>query len=284
MTALAERSVVETFLRFDLEGDGTIDRSELGKILRQVQPGAWNDDELDHLLWTADANGDGRIHMQDFLQWIFAGADDMTAGVASSKSLNMEVRDVEHVARTSVVDPPTSLDDLALIRYALEEQVEGWYVELVGFDSSTGEARLANGMAMRVAAAESGKLERLLAEVPEGAVVSGLLERTKAHVFDERSQPSKASAKRVAITDFEHVAATAVGQPPRSLTDPALLRYLAEYDGQGWYVAVASLDDGAAVLSNGGRIPVAAGEAEALARLLASTPDYAVVSGLLRLA
>eukprot|EP00927_Polykrikos_kofoidii_P050988 TRINITY_DN44803_c0_g1_i1.p1 TRINITY_DN44803_c0_g1~~TRINITY_DN44803_c0_g1_i1.p1 ORF type:complete len:288 (-),score=73.16 TRINITY_DN44803_c0_g1_i1:135-998(-) len=283
--AVAEREVLETFMRFDLDGNGTIDRRELTIVLQHIDPVAFTDAEVERILVCADTNGDGKIQVEEFVQWIFQGGHDQSSCLhAGGQVLRLIVKDIEHVAPSAIAKPPDSLQDVSLLRYALSEQAEGWYVEIVNFDAKSGLASLANGVKVRAAAGEAAKLERLLLCVPPGTVVSGLLERPK-DLADEQSLQKEDSGSTVKVVDLEQVAHSAVARPPRSLTDPALLNYLAEEDREGWYVAIVALDAPSrlAVLTNGAKVAVLEEHVDELARLLASTPQDSVVSGLLSL-
>merc|ERR1712216_495110 len=67
---LREESCMNAFRRFDLDGNGTIERSELGKLLRSGQL----DDEIDadpedmeELFNELDTNRDGKIDFDEFM-------------------------------------------------------------------------------------------------------------------------------------------------------------------------------------------------------------------------
>ncbi|CAK9008946.1 unnamed protein product [Durusdinium trenchii] len=65
-------AVLEAFKKFDKDGDGSITRDELGNVLRTLDPEEWTEQELDRLLGRVDANGDGKLQVEEFLRWIFA--------------------------------------------------------------------------------------------------------------------------------------------------------------------------------------------------------------------
>merc|ERR1712228_1085097 len=73
---LQKTIVKEQFDCFDLNGDGTIDRSELAQLLRSLDDrGTWTDQNLDFLLDSMDKNKDGVIQYSEWLDWVFgAGA------------------------------------------------------------------------------------------------------------------------------------------------------------------------------------------------------------------
>lgn len=78
----AER-VAALFRRFDVNGDGCVDRAELAQVLRNLEPNAWPDARVDRLLAVVDVGRDGRIHYEEFIKWAFkVGAEGAGAGAA----------------------------------------------------------------------------------------------------------------------------------------------------------------------------------------------------------
>eukprot|EP00435_Cladocopium_sp_Y103_P000388 s4523_g1.t1 len=65
-------AVLEAFQKFDKDGNGSISREELVDVLRTLDPDDWDNNSIDHLLASADANGDGALQIDEFLRWIFA--------------------------------------------------------------------------------------------------------------------------------------------------------------------------------------------------------------------
>lgn len=63
-------SMVETFRQFDKDGNGTIDKSELAGVLKQLDPQAWTDKKVDILWWALDVNEDGQVSYEEFARWI----------------------------------------------------------------------------------------------------------------------------------------------------------------------------------------------------------------------
>merc|ERR1712046_268363 len=102
----------------------------------------------------------------------------------TKKKMSMQLRDVEFVAPSAVRSPPDGEDDVELVRYALAEHAEGWYVQITHFDAQSGQAVLTNGTSVLCPPSEAAKLEELLGSVYDGVVVSGLLEKCKS--FDKQ--------------------------------------------------------------------------------------------------
>eukprot|EP00927_Polykrikos_kofoidii_P076637 TRINITY_DN73701_c0_g1_i1.p1 TRINITY_DN73701_c0_g1~~TRINITY_DN73701_c0_g1_i1.p1 ORF type:complete len:259 (+),score=27.92 TRINITY_DN73701_c0_g1_i1:207-983(+) len=70
VTAMKD-AILEQFKLFDLNGDGFIDRDELGKVLKSLDAEAWTDKRLDRLMLAIDANHDDRLHFEEFVDWTF---------------------------------------------------------------------------------------------------------------------------------------------------------------------------------------------------------------------
>jgi len=62
--------LLTTFSKFDLDGDGRIDRAELGLILTKIDPKTFTDDVIDQLMVSIDVNGDNHINYDEFVAWI----------------------------------------------------------------------------------------------------------------------------------------------------------------------------------------------------------------------
>ncbi len=77
--------VADQFRAFDKDGSGTIDRAELGRLLKKLdrhhskEERIWNNDHLDWLMSALDRNGDGSIDYTEFVDWIFDSHDEAAA-------------------------------------------------------------------------------------------------------------------------------------------------------------------------------------------------------------
>eukprot|EP00930_Biecheleria_cincta_P034299 TRINITY_DN23718_c0_g2_i1.p1 TRINITY_DN23718_c0_g2~~TRINITY_DN23718_c0_g2_i1.p1 ORF type:complete len:885 (+),score=153.26 TRINITY_DN23718_c0_g2_i1:31-2685(+) len=65
------RDVARYFRRFDLNGDGCIDRSELGQVLSKIDSKEWPDGRVDRLFRILDTNGSGVLDYEEFVGWAF---------------------------------------------------------------------------------------------------------------------------------------------------------------------------------------------------------------------
>lgn len=66
----AYERTVEAFRRFDTNGDGVIDKEELGRVFKAMDPDRWDDARVSRLLALADQNGDGAINYEEFVAWL----------------------------------------------------------------------------------------------------------------------------------------------------------------------------------------------------------------------
>lgn len=62
--------VAEMFARFDLNGDGTIERHELTEVLAKLDATLWSNDNIEKLWDVLDENGDGVVDYEEFGEWI----------------------------------------------------------------------------------------------------------------------------------------------------------------------------------------------------------------------
>eukprot|EP00927_Polykrikos_kofoidii_P047788 TRINITY_DN42070_c0_g1_i1.p1 TRINITY_DN42070_c0_g1~~TRINITY_DN42070_c0_g1_i1.p1 ORF type:complete len:636 (+),score=146.11 TRINITY_DN42070_c0_g1_i1:66-1910(+) len=86
MVSEAEKAdVKEAFDKFDVDGNGTIDRDELRTVLQEIDAEMWTDETVAQLFREADCNSDGRINTAEFLDWLWSGkaAREATDGVTS---------------------------------------------------------------------------------------------------------------------------------------------------------------------------------------------------------
>ncbi|CAK0845931.1 unnamed protein product [Prorocentrum cordatum] len=61
--------VVEIFKAWDQDGDGTISKQELERVLVMLNP-SFTKKELDKVMKSADTNGDGLIDYEEFAAWL----------------------------------------------------------------------------------------------------------------------------------------------------------------------------------------------------------------------
>jgi len=66
--------VVDTFRRFDANGDGLITRDELTSIFKLLCSNgkSWDDSSIDLLMNAADTNRDGKIQYEEFVTWVMS--------------------------------------------------------------------------------------------------------------------------------------------------------------------------------------------------------------------
>eukprot|EP00927_Polykrikos_kofoidii_P024855 TRINITY_DN22485_c0_g2_i1.p1 TRINITY_DN22485_c0_g2~~TRINITY_DN22485_c0_g2_i1.p1 ORF type:complete len:702 (+),score=133.79 TRINITY_DN22485_c0_g2_i1:75-2108(+) len=67
--------LIETFRRFDDNGDGVISREELARVFQAVDPVHWSDARIERLMEEADTNGDGLIKYEEFCAWLITSSE-----------------------------------------------------------------------------------------------------------------------------------------------------------------------------------------------------------------
>eukprot|EP00928_Gymnodinium_smaydae_P002945 TRINITY_DN11073_c1_g3_i1.p1 TRINITY_DN11073_c1_g3~~TRINITY_DN11073_c1_g3_i1.p1 ORF type:complete len:779 (-),score=245.19 TRINITY_DN11073_c1_g3_i1:57-2393(-) len=83
------KTIMAAFTAFDLNGDGKIDRWELGQVLSKVDPKVFTDEVCDRLMAAADEDGDGSIMYNEFVQWLFADGDSALIDVRKFAKLDV---------------------------------------------------------------------------------------------------------------------------------------------------------------------------------------------------
>lgn len=71
--------IVDTFKKFDQNQDGKISFDELKRVLQVISNGQFSGDEIKALLNAADANQDGFISYEEFVQWVTKDMDSGTS-------------------------------------------------------------------------------------------------------------------------------------------------------------------------------------------------------------
>mmetsp|Transcript_121609 Transcript_121609/g.190802 ORF Transcript_121609/g.190802 Transcript_121609/m.190802 type:complete len:163 (-) Transcript_121609:159-647(-) len=71
-TNSAVEKIVEVFQAWDTDGDGTISRDELEKVLILLNP-SFTKKDMNTIMKAADKNGDGLIDYEEFANWLAGG-------------------------------------------------------------------------------------------------------------------------------------------------------------------------------------------------------------------
>lgn len=72
--------VRKLFKKFDINGDGAIQKDELYTVLKALDDsGTWTEERMENLMLAADLNKDGRIAFEEFLKWVFGTESDAVA-------------------------------------------------------------------------------------------------------------------------------------------------------------------------------------------------------------
>lgn len=75
-TWISNEDVKLLFKMFDLDSNGSIDKSEMEQIFQTLHP-SWTADKVQNILEEADLNGDGRIAYEEFLTWVQTKVSEM---------------------------------------------------------------------------------------------------------------------------------------------------------------------------------------------------------------
>lgn len=67
-----QQKVIEAFRQFDKNGDGQFDAVEMKHVLTALDPSVWQAEKVDGLFTEIDVDSDGRINLEDFVNWVFA--------------------------------------------------------------------------------------------------------------------------------------------------------------------------------------------------------------------
>lgn len=78
------KTLIAAFDRFDVNGDGVIDKSEFMRVLQAVNPAFFTLRIINMLLAEADVDGDGVVHYAEFVEWLTGEAPEIVQGVLST--------------------------------------------------------------------------------------------------------------------------------------------------------------------------------------------------------
>lgn len=97
--------IVQTFRKFDTNGDGSISRSELARAFTALDADKFDDEKVGKLLYDFDSNGDGLIGYEEFIDFLTGKS---AAGRADPESRGQILEmDVPEYRRVRVTQPAT---------------------------------------------------------------------------------------------------------------------------------------------------------------------------------
>jgi calcium-dependent protein kinase len=70
MSAETSKMIVETFKKFDTNGDGIISKEELTRVLKAIAGNTFDDSSVERLMEASDLNKDGKIQYEEFVAWV----------------------------------------------------------------------------------------------------------------------------------------------------------------------------------------------------------------------
>jgi len=109
-----QQLIVDTFSRFDTNGDGVITREELAKILKRLGPDQFNDYAIDTLMAVADTNKNGLIEYKEFVAWVMQDDKKKKGPIDRRGSFSVDFRVLLPERFESDIKDRYSLDKLHL--------------------------------------------------------------------------------------------------------------------------------------------------------------------------
>lgn len=76
LSPLGESVVAGKFKRYDIDGNGEIDRGELKAVFKKLDPKRWTDRKIEQLLTSIDRSGDDAIQLEEFVAWLWGTRTD----------------------------------------------------------------------------------------------------------------------------------------------------------------------------------------------------------------
>jgi len=67
-----QEKVLEAFRQFDKNGDGLFELTEMRRVLAALDKNLWSIERIDCLFNAIDTNRDGKINIEEFVNWVFA--------------------------------------------------------------------------------------------------------------------------------------------------------------------------------------------------------------------
>lgn len=166
--------ILELFNKFDRNGDGTVNRTDLFAVLSAIDKDSWTEERIDQLLAAIDTDGDELIVFEEFLSWVFLagkGTDYLKASFETDVGVKFEGRPSlaewprwmlhdrcnTDYPKTALRVNPTDEED-----YLPAGAYNGEVVEIVGAEAKFVKVRLA------LESTEGWLKDQYLQQCPEG--------------------------------------------------------------------------------------------------------------------
>ncbi|CAE7242710.1 Nict2, partial [Symbiodinium microadriaticum] len=102
VVSISKETIKTIFSRFDLNGNGTIEQSELAMVFQVLAPRQWSSNAIKRLFDGMDINEDGHVQFTEFIEWIFdtgtnsfKGALEIAETTDGAKTLEWSVADIQ---------------------------------------------------------------------------------------------------------------------------------------------------------------------------------------------
>jgi len=95
IVSMGKETIKTIFSRFDLNGNGTIEMSELALVFQILAPRQWSTNAIKRLFDGMDVNDDGKVQFTEFIEWIFDTGTNSFKGALEIAETNDGARTLE---------------------------------------------------------------------------------------------------------------------------------------------------------------------------------------------
>ncbi|CAJ1334039.1 unnamed protein product [Effrenium voratum] len=94
--------VIQSFKKFDQDGNGLISRDEMTYVLKALKSDKFDEASVDQLMAKADTNGDGKLQIEEFVKWLFEAVKETT--MANNPELMMMSESAKRKMATEIFE------------------------------------------------------------------------------------------------------------------------------------------------------------------------------------